>query len=228
VAVARALAADPRLLLLDEPLAALDAEQRPAVRAALAEVLQEVRLATLLVTHDPVDAVALADRVVVLEGGVVVQRGTPAEVLTDPHTAYVASLTGATVWTPTETSATAQGARAVLPGGLVVTSTRPLADGPTRVSVPVEGVALVEPAQRVQPAESTAAGEPAGGAASDPIPARVVGVEQRLSRLAVTVVTEQGALSATAELPLAVVDGAWLRRGARVGLLLDPARVTIA
>jgi molybdate transport system ATP-binding protein len=231
VAVARALAADPRLLLLDEPLAALDAEQRPAVRAALAEVLQEVRLATLLVTHDPVDAVALADRVVVLEGGVVVQRGTPAEVLTDPHTAYVASLTGATVWTPTETSATAQGARAVLPGGLVVTSTRPLADGPTRVSVPVEGVALVEPAQRVQPARSARPARsdgPAGGAAPVPVPARVVRVEQRLSRLAVTVVTEQGALSATAELPLAVVDGAWLRRGARVGLLLDPARVTIA
>lgn len=216
VAVARALAADPRLLLLDEPLAALDAEQRPALRAALADVLQEVRVATLLVTHDPVDAVALADRVVVLERGVVVQRGTPTEVLTDPHTSYVASLTGATVWTPTETAATASGARALLPGGLVVSSERPLADGPARVSVLVDAVTLTE------------LGGPAGGAAPVPIPARVVSVEQRLSRLAVTVVTDQGSLSAVAELPLATAGGARLHRGARVGLLLDPARVTIA
>ncbi|WP_199732428.1 sulfate/molybdate ABC transporter ATP-binding protein [Frigoribacterium sp. PhB107] len=240
VAVARALAADPRLLLLDEPLAALDAEQRPAVRTALADVLQEVRVATLLVTHDPVDAVALADRVVVLEGGVVVQRGTPTEVLTDPHTSYVASLTGATVWTPTESSATSLGARALLPGGLTVSSTRPPADGPARVSVPVEAVTLVglggpgdEAGDAGRAGQSGQAwddgpGEPAGGALHVPIPARVVSVEQRLSRLAVTVVTDQGSLSAVAELPLATADGARLRRGDRVGLLLEPERVTIA
>jgi molybdate transport system ATP-binding protein len=240
VAVARALAADPRLLLLDEPLAALDAEQRAAVRTALADVLQEVRVATLLVTHDPVDAVALADRVVVLEGGVVVQRGTPTEVLTDPHTSYVASLTGATVWTPEESSATGHGARALLPGGLTVSSTRPLAHGPARVSLPVEAVSLAGldgagehagndgRAGRSGRARDDGPGEPAGGAAPVPIPARVVSVEQRLSRLAVTVVTDQGSLSAVAELPLAAGDGARRRRGDRVGLLLDPARVTIA
>ncbi|WP_347878184.1 ABC transporter ATP-binding protein [Frigoribacterium faeni] len=251
VAVARALAADPRLLLLDEPLAALDAEQRPALRAALADVLRDVPVATLLVTHDPVDAVALADRVVVLEGGVVVQRGTPTAVLTDPHTPYVASLTGATVWRPLEVAATEGGARALLPGGLAVTSARPPADGPPRVSVPVEAVTLVGldgppgrvggggPACGAGPAGD--AGRPdgagrgrsggaghAGGAASAPIPARVVGVEQRLSRLAVTVVTDQGELSAVAELPLAAADRARLRPGARVGLVLDPARTTIA
>jgi molybdate transport system ATP-binding protein len=160
-----------------------------------------------------------------------VQRGTPTEVLTDPHTSYVASLTGATVWTPTETAATADGARAVLPGGLTVSSGRPLAGGPKRVSVPVEAVTLVgldgtgEHAWHADPARH---GEHAGGAAPVPIPAHVVSVEQRLSRLAVTVVTEQGALSATAELPLATADGARLRRGARVGLVLDPRRVTIA
>ncbi|MBF4580068.1 ABC transporter ATP-binding protein [Frigoribacterium sp. VKM Ac-2530] len=228
VAVARALAADPRLLLLDEPLAALDAEQRPAVRTALADVLQEVRVATLLVTHDPVDAVALADRVVVLEGGVVVQRGTPTEVLTDPHTSYVASLTGATVWTPTESSATGRGARALLPGGLTVSSTRPLADGPARVSLPVEAVTLVGPGGPDGVDRLGGLDQAAGGAPHVPIPARVVSVEQRLSRLAVTVVTDQGSLSAVAELPLATADGARLRRGDRVGLLLDPGRVTIA
>ena len=245
VAVARALAADPRLLLLDEPLAALDAEQRPALRAALADVLRDVPVATLLVTHDPVDAVALADRVVVLEGGVVVQRGTPTAVLTDPHTPYVASLTGATVWRPVEVATTGSGARALLPGGLTVTSTRPLAGGPSRVSVPVEAVTLVGldgppgrvggggPAGGAERPDDAGRGRSggavhAGGAASAPIPARVVGVEQRLSRLAVTVVTEQGELSAVAELPLAAADRARLRPGARVGLVLDPARTTIA
>src|SRR4051794_16365182 len=78
VALARALATEPRLLLLDEPLAALDAATRVEVRAELRRHLATFGGARLLVTHDPVEAMVLADRLVVLEDGRIVQSGRPA------------------------------------------------------------------------------------------------------------------------------------------------------
>jgi molybdate transport system ATP-binding protein len=94
VALARALASDPRLLLLDEPLAALDAGSRGEMRRELRRHLASFDGMRLLVTHDPVDAYALADRVVVLEHGSVVQSGTLAEVTAHPRSSYVADLVG--------------------------------------------------------------------------------------------------------------------------------------
>jgi molybdate transport system ATP-binding protein len=94
VALARALATEPRLLLLDEPLAALDARTRLTVRTELRRHLAEFGGAAVLVTHDPIDAMVLADRIVVVERGVVVQAGTPAEVSRRPRTEYVARLVG--------------------------------------------------------------------------------------------------------------------------------------
>ncbi|HEY5873685.1 MAG TPA: ABC transporter ATP-binding protein [Ilumatobacteraceae bacterium] len=94
VALARALATEPRLLLLDEPLAALDAGTRGDVRRDLRRHLASFDGMRLLVTHDPVDAYALADRVVVLETGTVVQSGTIAEVTAHPRSRYVADLVG--------------------------------------------------------------------------------------------------------------------------------------
>ena len=79
VALARALAPGPRLLLLDEPLAALDATTRVAVRRDLRSHLASFRGVRLLVTHDPLEAASLADRLVVMEDGKHVQTGTPAE-----------------------------------------------------------------------------------------------------------------------------------------------------
>jgi molybdate transport system ATP-binding protein len=93
-ALARALVGDPALLLLDEPLSALDARTRLTVRAELRHHLAEFAGSTVLVTHDPVDAMALADRVVVVEEGTVVQTGTPADVSRHPRTDYVARLVG--------------------------------------------------------------------------------------------------------------------------------------
>ena len=95
VARARALARDPAVLLLDEPLAALDAHTRGVVRGELAELLRELRLPTLLVTHDFEDAAALADRVGVIVEGRILQLGTPAELLAAPADGFVASFTGA-------------------------------------------------------------------------------------------------------------------------------------
>ncbi len=94
VALARALAADPGLLLLDEPLAALDARTRLEVRAELRRHLVEFPGATLLVTHDPLEAMVMTDRVLVIEDGRVVQQGTPAAVARRPATQYVARLVG--------------------------------------------------------------------------------------------------------------------------------------
>ena len=94
VALARALALEPSLLLLDEPLAALDAGTRMEVRTELGARLRAYGGATVLVTHDVIDAITLADEIVVLERGVVVQRGTPAEITSAPATEYVARLVG--------------------------------------------------------------------------------------------------------------------------------------
>jgi molybdate transport system ATP-binding protein len=94
VALARALATDPRLLLLDEPLAALDARTRLLIRAEVRRHLTEFAGATVVVTHDPVDAAVLADRLVVIEHGRVVQSGSPVEVARRPRTDYVARLVG--------------------------------------------------------------------------------------------------------------------------------------
>lgn len=94
VALARALATDPRLLLLDEPLSALDASTRVSTRRDLRRHLADFDGSTVLVTHDPLDALALADKVLILEGGRVTQLGPLAEVTARPRTSYVADLLG--------------------------------------------------------------------------------------------------------------------------------------
>ena len=94
VALARALATVPRMLLLDEPMAALDATTRLTTRRDLVRHLADHDGVRLVVTHDPLEAIALADHLVVLERGRVVQRGTAAELTARPATAYVADLVG--------------------------------------------------------------------------------------------------------------------------------------
>ncbi|MDN5796820.1 MAG: ABC transporter ATP-binding protein [Intrasporangium sp.] len=94
VALARALAADPDLFLLDEPLSALDPETRARTRSELARRLRDYGGVTVLVTHDPLDALTLADRLVFVEAGAVTQVGTPSEVLREPRTPYVATVVG--------------------------------------------------------------------------------------------------------------------------------------
>ena len=94
VGLARAIASDPDVLLFDEPLSALDAHTRSRVRAELFDLLRELRLPALLVTHDFEDATSLADRVgVIVEGGIR-QMGTPTELLAAPADAFVASFVG--------------------------------------------------------------------------------------------------------------------------------------
>ncbi len=98
VALARALALEPALLLLDEPLAAVDAAARTELRAELRRHLATVAGVRVLVTHDPVDAASLGDRAVVLEAGRVVQVGAMADLALRPATSYVAQLVGTNRW----------------------------------------------------------------------------------------------------------------------------------
>ncbi|MGW5055522.1 sulfate/molybdate ABC transporter ATP-binding protein [Actinokineospora sp. NPDC004072] len=92
VAIARALAADPDLLLLDEPFAALDVDAAPALRGLLRRVLRD--RTAVVVTHDPLDALALADRVLVMDGGRVVEQGPTRTVLSRPRTPFTARIAG--------------------------------------------------------------------------------------------------------------------------------------
>jgi molybdate transport system permease protein len=121
VALARALASRPRLLLLDEPLAALDQSARALVRHTLRSHLAGFPGVCLIVTHDPVEAVSLADRVLVLEDGHAVQYAAPAEIARRPRSPWVARMLGRNAWTGT---ATADGV--ALPGGAHITAAEPL------------------------------------------------------------------------------------------------------
>jgi molybdate transport system ATP-binding protein len=95
VALARALARDPEVLLLDEPLSALDAHTKTTVRAELHDLLARLEIPVLLVTHDFEDAAALADEVSVIVDGTIRQTGTPTGLVAAPADSFVASFTGA-------------------------------------------------------------------------------------------------------------------------------------
>ncbi len=117
VALARALAIEPRLLLLDEPLAALDVEVRQAVRRELRAHLDQFPGPAVVVTHAPLEAAALADRLVILEHGRLVQDGSVAEVTRRPRSEWVARLVGLNLL-----RGQARGARVELPSGASVVS----------------------------------------------------------------------------------------------------------
>jgi molybdate transport system ATP-binding protein len=112
VALARALAGHPALLLLDEPLSALDAGTRLDVQAELKRHLAEFTGPCLLVTHDPLEALVLADQLIVLEDGRIVQEGTPAHIARKPATDYVAKLVGLNLY-----AGHADGSHVALTGG---------------------------------------------------------------------------------------------------------------
>ncbi|MFF6791899.1 ABC transporter permease [Streptomyces filamentosus] len=138
VALARALAARPRLLVLDEPLAALDQTTRAHVRHTLRTHLAGFGGVCLIVTHDPVEAVSLADRVLVLDGGRALQDDTPAEVTRHPRSPWVARMLGRNAWPGT---ATADGL-ALDAGGTLVAAEPPPSGTPALAIVAPEAVSL--------------------------------------------------------------------------------------
>ncbi|MSW20558.1 MAG: ATP-binding cassette domain-containing protein [Actinobacteria bacterium] len=137
VALARALAVEPSVLLLDEPLAALDALTRAEVRSDLRRQLAAFPGVRLIVTHDPVDAYALADRVVVLEQGSVAQTGTLDEVTMHPRSRYVADLVGLNLLAGEMRAGVLH-----LPNGTQVVAADSALSGPAFVAVTPQSVAL--------------------------------------------------------------------------------------
>jgi molybdate transport system ATP-binding protein len=204
VALARALAADPRLLLLDEPLAALDAGTRLEVRADLRRHLAGYDGAAVVVTHDALDAMVLADRLVVLEQGRVVQEGTPRQVTAHPRTDYVARLVGLNLL-----RGLAVNGRVDLVGGGTLTSSGH-ADGDVFVAFSPSAVAL----HRSRP----------DGSARNCWPGRVASVEAHGDTVRVSV---DGPVSLVADVtPLAVAD-LGLRPGSEVWAVVKATETTV-
>ena len=172
VAVARALARSPEVLLLDEPLSALDPRTRAAAARELGEVLRDSEAPTLLVTHDFAEAAQLGDRVGIIDQGRVVQEGTPTELAAAPASAFVADFTGAVVLTGLARSGPAGVTYVELDGGGTVTSTD-AAQGVVAVSVYPWEIAI-EPAS-----------ERPHGSAENRLPANVVSVTTVGSRVRV-------------------------------------------
>lgn len=191
VALARALATRPGMLLLDEPLAALDVGTRVEVRRSLRRLLDTFEGVRVLVTHDPVDAYALADRVVILEHGRVVQEGTIPQVTAHPRSHYVAELVGTNLISGIVADgvlSTADGARVVVADAV---------DGAAFAVVRPQSITLTLAADVQTSARNTWRGE-------------IVDLDHLGDRVRVTI---GGQLPLTAEVTTAAIDALALRPG---------------
>ncbi len=160
VALARALATDPALLLLDEPLAALDVDATPAMRALLRRVVRDRKQTAVLVTHSALDALVLADRVVVLTDGRVVEDGPTREVLARPRSAFTARIAGLD-----------------LVPGVAAAAGLSTVDG-LSVAGRVDGVEPGEPAVAVFPPSAVAVyADPPSGSPRNVLPVRLAALE---------------------------------------------------
>jgi len=129
VAIARAIVLEPRLLLLDEPLSALDASSRRAIRAELRKLLDELTCMTVVVTHSPAEALSFGDRITVLEAGRVSQTGSREDLMRSPRSPYVAEFLGVNLFRGSlaagaPPAAPSRGARIALPQGELVVADR--------------------------------------------------------------------------------------------------------
>jgi molybdate transport system ATP-binding protein len=200
VALARALARGPRVLLLDEPLSALDTRTRASAGRELAALLAEADVPALLVTHDFEEASLLADRVAVVDRGRIVQTGSAAELAAFPRSAFVADFTGATVLHGEAEQSTSGLTLVALDGGGRVASTD-AARGRVAASVFPWEIAL-------EPAASER-----HGSARNWLPAEVVSVTKIGNRVRVGLATPQ---PLAAEVTEAAVRDLALEPGLRV------------
>jgi len=204
VAMARALVTAPKLLLLDEPLAALDVSTKTDVRRLLREVLGQSSAANVLVTHDLLDAVALGDRMIVIQDGAIVQTGTPAEVTARPRSQYVADLVGVNLL-----HGTAHGTVLEVDGGGQLTCAES-ATGPVLAIIAPAAV----PVSRQRP----------DGPSQNTWPGQISAVDLMGDRVRVRI---DGAPTITAEVPPAAVDELKLDDGGQLWASVSPAAITV-
>ncbi len=202
VALARVLAREPEVLLLDEPLSALDARTRAAAARELAAVLRASEAPALLVTHDFSEAAQLGDRVGIVDSGRVVQEGTPSELAATPRSAFVADFTGAVVLTGTARPGAEGLTHVELDGGGEVVSPD-AAEGAVAVSVYPWEIAIEPP------------DEPPHGSAQNRL---------RVEVLSITTIGNRVRLGLTGPQPLA----AEVTQTAAERLALKPGAVVIA
>jgi molybdate transport system ATP-binding protein len=200
VALARVLARDPGVLLLDEPLSALDARTRAGAARELAGVLRDLEVPSLLVTHDFAEAAQLGDRVGVIDAGRVIQEGTPTELAAAPRSAFVADFTGAVVLTGVAGPGADGLTRVELDGGGAVTSTDP-GEGPVAVSIYPWEIAI-EPV-----------GEPPHGSAQNRLTAEVLSITTVGNRVRLGLAVPQ---PLAAEITRASAERLGLQAGVRV------------
>jgi molybdate transport system ATP-binding protein len=206
VALVRALATNPGVLLLDEPLAALDASTTLHVRAELGQHLSRYEGRTLLVTHDPLDAMVLADRLVIVENGRVVQEGRPTEIARRPRTDYVAQLVGLNLY-----RGTASGTTVHLTEGGSITLAEP-ATGPVHVAFPPTAISLYV--------------EPPSGSPRNTWPAMVTGIEQHAHTVRVRLdATPAGPTTLLADITAAAVADLHLSPGQRLHATLKATEI---
>jgi molybdate transport system ATP-binding protein len=197
VALARALILAPRLLLLDEPLAALDAGTRLNLRTDLRRHLTTYGGPAVIVTHDPVEAMVLADHLVVLEGGRIVQSGRPADIARHPRTDYVASLVGLNLY-----HGHARDGHVRLDDGGELTNAEPTINGPIYLALRPSAVAL----HRERPGR---------GSPRNTWPGRITGLETIADRVRIAITGEPDILAditpdAVADLNLAPGTEVWV------------------
>jgi molybdate transport system ATP-binding protein len=200
VAVARALARRPDVLLLDEPLSALDSRTRAGAARELAALLRESEAPALLVTHDFAEAAQLGDRVGIIDRGRVIQEGTPSQLAAAPKSAFVADFTGAVVLTGTARPCPGGATEVALDGGGTVTSLDAGA-GPVAVSVYPWEISI-EPGS-----------EAAHGSAQNRLPAEVISITTIGNRVRLGLVGPQ---PMAAEITQDSVERMGLEPGARV------------
>jgi molybdate transport system ATP-binding protein len=205
-ALARALAVSPRVLLLDEPLAALDVGTRAAVRRDLRRHLEVFDGMRVLITHDPVDAYALADRVAIVEAGRIVQAGTLREVTAHPRSRYVADLVGVNLLTGT----VRDGVLTTPDGATVVVADA--APGPAYAVIRPHSITLTRD-------------PPVGVSARNTWPGTVVDVDRLGERARIGL---HGPLPLTAEITVAALDDLGLRPGDEVFATVKATEVEVA
>jgi len=214
VALARALAGEPDLLLLDEPLAALDVDATPAIRALLRRVLRTGgERACVLVTHDPLDALSIADQVVVLSGGRIVERGPTRDVLAAPRTPFTASIAGLNLVAGT---ATAEGLR--------VPSGQHLAGIPATDAVPGDPAVAVFPPAAVAVYR---AGTPGTGSPRNHSPATVGTLEPHGAVIRLRALGDGWVDGLTADLTAAAVAELELQPGSGIELSVKATTISV-